>query len=142
MRWLIALLLMVAQAHAADEIDYYCIFTNAAAAQADTAVGSRWNATAGAWDTSVTFPNHKVVTAAALINGISPITGFQIIVSTVGGDAALDADAACFMKLNRDAACRSQGFVMAAPSFTGANRTNATISPTPMGSCYPRPLGQ
>jgi hypothetical protein len=125
-----------------DQYDYYCIFTNQAAAEADSVVGTYWNATASAWNTSVTFPNHKVTTAAALILGISPITGFFIIVSSAGPNTALANDSACFMALNRSAACRSASFVVAAPNFSGTSRTNATLSPVPMGSCYPRPLGQ
>lgn len=139
---LIFALASVTRAQTPDQYDYYCIFTNQAAAQADSVVGAYWNATASAWNTSVTFPNHKVTTAAALIIGISPITGFQIVISTVGPNASLAANSACFMALNRDAACRSQAFVVAAANFTGTNRTNATLSPVPMGSCYPRPLGQ
>lgn len=125
----------------ANEIDYFCIFTSQAAAQVDANVGAFWNAVNTAWDQSVTFPGVKIVTPAALINGISPITGFWIMVSTVGGNSGLDGDAACVMKLDRDLAAINGSFVLAA-SISGTNRTNLTFSPVPHGSRYPSPLGK
>lgn len=138
MRWLIALLLMCAPVHAG-EIDYFCIFANAAAAQADANVGAFWNGTA--WDQSTVFPGISVVTPAALVNGISPITGFWIMVSRPSSNAGLDADTSCVMKLDRDLAAVNGSFVISA-SLTGTNRTNATFHPVPHGSSYPQPLGK
>ncbi len=123
----------------AGEIDYFCIFTNAAAAQADANVGAFWN---GAnWDQSTVFPGISVVTPAALVNGISPITGFWILVARPAADAGLDANTACVMKLDRDLGKVNGSFVLAA-AITGSNRTSLTFQPIPHGSGYPRPLGK
>jgi hypothetical protein len=125
----------------AGEIDYFCIFANAASAQADVNVGAFWNATISVWDTSTVFPGISVVTPAALVNGISPITGFWIMVSRPIANAGLDADAACVMKLDRDLAAVNGAFVLAG-TLTGTNRTSAIFQPVPHGSNYPRPLGK
>lgn len=142
MRWiasLIALFSMLSSPVAANEIDYFCIFANATAAQADGPVGAFWNG--AAWDTSTTFPGVSVVTPQALVNGISPITGFWIIVSRIGTSAALDADTNCVMTLDRDLGKVNGNFVLAA-AITGGNRTALTFQPVPHGSGYPRPLGK
>jgi hypothetical protein len=125
----------------AGEIDYFCIFANAAAAQADANVGVFWNGTN--WDTSTTFPGISVTTPQALVNGISSLTGFWIIVSRPISDAGLDANAACVMKLDRDAG-RINGNFVTASAITGANRTSLTFKPMPMasGAAYPSPLGK
>jgi hypothetical protein len=138
MRWLFTLLLMCSPV-CAGELDYFCIFSNAASAQADTNVGAFWNGTA--WDQSTVFPGVSVVTPAALVNGISPITGFWIVVSRPVDNPGLDADTACVMKLDRDLAAANGAFVLAA-TLTGTNRTSATFQPVPNGSGYPRPLGK
>ena len=124
----------------AGQIDYFCIFANAAAAQADANVGVFWNGTV--WDQSTVFPGISVVTPAALVNGISSITGFWIMVARPVANAGLDADTACVMKLDRDLASVNGAFVLAASGLTGTNRTNATFQPVPHGSQYPRPLGK
>lgn len=141
MRWLALLLILMASPASAGEIDYFCIFANAAAAQADANVGVFWNATLSVWDQSTVFPGVSVVTPAALINGISPITGFWILVSRPADNPGLDADTACVMKLDRDLGNVNGAFVLAA-TLTGTNRTNATFQPIPLGSGYPRPLGK
>lgn len=125
----------------AGQIDYFCLFTNAAAAQVDSAVSPFWDAVNLAWDQSTTFPNVKVITAAALVNGINPNTGFWIVVSQASRNAALDAKANCVMTLDRDLGAVNGAFVLAG-TLTGANRTNATFSPIPAGSKYPRPFGK
>lgn len=122
-------------------IDYFFLFSNSAAAQADSSVGQFWIALSSVWDTSTTFPGIKVNTPAALVNGISPLTGFWIVVSRTAPDPNLDANAAMVMKLARDAAIRSSNFVLAA-AISGTNRTNLSFSPVPHGSRYPIPLGQ
>lgn len=137
----LALLFAAAVPVRANQVDYFCIFSNAAAAEADGPVGAYWNATDGVWDTSRTFPGIKVVTAAALVNGINPNTAFWIIVSNAGQKAALDADTNCVMTLDRDIAIHGGSFVLAA-TLTGTNRSNASFSPVPHGSRYPIPLGQ
>ena len=141
MKYVFALLLSLLTVPAsAGEIDYFCIFANAAAAQADANVGAFWNGTV--WDQSTVFPGISVVTPAALVNGISPITGFWIMVARPVANAGLDADTACVMKLDRDLASVNGAFVLAASGLTGTNRTNATFQPVPHGSQYPRPLGK
>jgi hypothetical protein len=142
MKWLAALFFLLTFSPAsAGEIDYFCLFANAAAAQADANVGPFWNAAASSWDTSTVFPGISVVTPAALVNGISPITGFWIMVSRPAANAGLDASAACVMKLDRDLAAVNGAFVLTA-TLTGTNRTNATFQPVPHGSAYPRPIGK
>ena len=133
------LLFLPSTARAVDQIDYFCIFSNAAAAQADGPVGAFWNGTV--WDTSTTFPGITVVTPAALINGISPITGFWIMVSRIADSPALDADTNCVMTLDRDVGKINGNFVLAA-AITGTARTNLTFHPIPLGSGYPSPLGK
>lgn len=124
----------------AGEIDYFCIFSNAAAAQIDGPVGAFWNGST--WDPSTTFPGVSVATPAALINGISPITGFWIVVSRPAASGALDADTNCVMKLDRDLGKVNGNFVLSA-AITGTNRTNLTFQPVPFdGPGYPRPLGK
>jgi hypothetical protein len=138
MKWLIVLVLMCSPAHA-DELDYFCIFSNAAAAQVDTAIAPFWNGTN--WDLSTTFPNVSVTTPAALVNGISPITGFWIVVARTADSPALDADTACVMKLDRDLAVGNGAFVVSA-TLTGSNRTSASFKPMPAGAQYPIPFGK
>lgn len=128
----------------ANEIDYFCLFSGATAAQADTAVGPFWNATISTWDPSTTFPSVTVATPAALINGISPLTGFWIVISQSAPNAALAADTACIMTLDRDVAAVGGSFVLAA-AISGTNRTSFSFHPQPMaksGSAYPSPLGK
>jgi len=135
----IILALLFSGSALANEIDYFCIFANAATAQADPNVGVFWNGTT--WDTSTTFPGISVNTPAALVNGISPITGFWIMVARPSANAGLDADTACVMKLDRDLAAVNGAFVLGA-TLTGTNRTTATFQPVPHGSNYPRPIGK
>jgi hypothetical protein len=125
----------------ADQIDYFCLFANAAAAQADATMASVWSSASSAWDQSRVFSGVSVATPAALINGVSPITGYWMIVSSAVDVPALDSDAACVMKLDRDIAAQGGSFVAAA-SISGTNRTSITFAPVPAGSAYPRPLGQ
>ena len=137
MRALIALLLsLLALPAQAGQIDYFCLFASAAAAQADVNVGVFWNGSA--WDQSTVFPGIAVATPAALVNGISPITGFWILVSRpTSSNPGLDADAACqIMKWDRDAVN------VVAASLTGTNRTSASFHPVPAGSQYPQPFGK
>lgn len=128
----------------AGQVDYFCIFANAAAAQADANVGQFWNGTTSTWDTSTTFPGISVTTPQALVNGISSLTGFWIMVSRPVADAGLDVDTACVMKLDRDLGKVNGNFVLAA-AITGSNRTSLSFKPQPMavsGSAYPNPLGK
>jgi hypothetical protein len=142
MKYAIAFVLaLLSSAAGAGQIDYFCIFSNAAAAQADANVGAFWNATLSVWDQSTVFPGISVVTPAALVNGISPITGFWIMVARPTANAGLDADTACVMKLDRDLGAVNGAFVLGA-TLTGTNRTTATFQPVPHGSNYPRPLGK
>lgn len=125
----------------ANEIDYFCIFANATAAQADANVGTFWNGTT--WDTSTTFPGVSVTTPQALVNGISSITGFWIIVSRPIVDGGLDANIACVMKLDRDLGKINGSFILNS-AIVGGNRTALTFKPQPManGQAYPSPLGK
>jgi hypothetical protein len=134
-----AILILISCSARADEIDYFCIFSNAAAAQADGPVGAFWNG--AVWDTSTTFPGVSVVTPQALVNGVSPITGFWIVVSRTADSPALDADTNCVMTLDRDLGKVNGNFVLAA-AITGSNRTSLTFQPVPQGASYPRPLGK
>ena len=63
MKWLILIAALLASPAQAGQIDYFCIFTNAAAAQADANVGPFWNGTT--WDTSTVFPGISVTTPHA-----------------------------------------------------------------------------
>jgi hypothetical protein len=127
----------------AGQIDYFCLFSNVAAAQADVNVGAFWDATKASWDTSTVFPGISVSTPAALVNGISTLTGFWIVVSRpTANNPGLDGDAACqILKLDRDLAAGNGAFVLAA-AISGTNRTSLTFQPVPHGSNYPRPLGK
>jgi hypothetical protein len=136
-------LLMAGSSARADQIDYFCLFANAAAAQADATVGAYWNAATSTWDLSQVFLSPKVVTAAAVVNGVSVLTGFWIMVSKAGRNAALEADTSCnVMWLDRDLGSVNGAFVIGGTGLVGTNRTNLTFSPVPMGSAYPRPLGK
>ena len=134
-------ILFTTESSLADELDYFCIFASATTAQADVNIAPFWNSTTAAWDLSTTFPGVSVTTPAALVNGISPITGFWIVVARTVDSPALDADTACVMKLDRDLAAANGAFVLAA-TLTGTNRTSTTFQPVPNGSGYPRPLGK
>jgi hypothetical protein len=126
----------------AQPFDYFCIFTNQAAAQVDAVVGTYWIVGNSAWDLSQTFPGVTVSTPSALVDGISAITGFWIVVSSPVDNAALDAKANCVMKLDRQAAILGNAFVVASTGLSGTGRTSFTFQPVPHGSRYPRPLGQ
>ncbi len=127
----------------ADEYDYFCLFASASAAEADPVVGTYWHGTD--WNRSVTFPATKIVTPAASFHGIPTATGFWIVLSPGGDNAALDGEVTstgpCWLALDRDAARNSQPFVVHA-SISGTDRTNLSFAPVPEGSAYPRPLGQ
>jgi hypothetical protein len=126
---------------AAGEIDYFCLFTNAAAAQADANVGAFWNTTSLAWDTSTTFPGIAVSTAAPTIRGVNPNTGFWIMVSRTSDSVGLDTS--CVMALDRDLGKNNGSFVLFADaSLNGTARTGLNFAPVPHGSGYPRPLGK
>lgn len=120
-------------------IDYFFLFTNSSVAQVDSVMSVFFNGTS--WDQSTTFPNVNIATPAALINGISPLTGFWIIVSQNSTNPSLDAHANLVMKLDRDLGKVNGNFVLAA-SISGTNRTNLNFQPVPFGSGYPRPLGK
>jgi hypothetical protein len=141
MKWLALIVALLVSPANADEIDYFCIFSNAASAQADGPVGTFWNSVSATWDTSTTFPAVSVVTPQALVNGISSLTGFWIIVSRTADSPALDADTNCVMTLDRDLGKVNGNFVLAA-AITGSNRTSLTFHPVPHGSGYPSPLGK
>lgn len=134
-------MLLLARSANAQPFDYFCIFTNQTAAEADAVVGAYWDSADSVWNTSVVFPGVTVSTPSALVDGISAATGFWIVVSSPTDNAALDAKANCVMKLDRQAAVLNQPFVVAA-TLTGTGRTSFTFSPVPHGSRYPRPLGQ
>ena len=131
-----ALFLFMGSPVVAGEIDYFCIFSNAASAQADANVGVFWDAAHSSWDTSTVFPGISVSTPAALVNGISPITGLWLLVARPSADAGLDADSACVMKWDRDAVA------VVSASLTGTNRTSASFKPVPFGSNYAIPFGK
>lgn len=134
--------LLLASPASAQPYDYFCIFTNQAAAQADATVGAYWDPVNLVWNLSTVFVGVSVVTPTALVDGISPITGFWIVVSSMTDNVALDAKANCVMKLDRQAAILGNAFVVASTGLSGAGRTSFTFSPVPHGSRYPRPLGQ
>lgn len=121
-------------------IDYFLLFSNAAAAQADPVVSAYWNAPNSAWDGSTVFPGIKVSTPQAVINSISSLTGFWIVVARVVADSNLDAHANLVMKLSRDLSGIG-AFVLSA-AISGSNRTTLTFAPVPHGAKYPLPLGQ
>lgn len=136
------ILLLLAGPIRAGQIDYFCIFSNTASAQADGPVGAFWNG--ATWDLSTTFPGVSVTTPQALVNGISSVTGFWIVVSRPADSPALDGDTNCVMTLDRDLGAVNGNFVLAA-AITGSNRTSLTFKPQPMarsGSAFPIPLGK
>lgn len=118
-------------------IDYFMLFSSQTVAESDPTVGLYWDGSS--WDLSQTFPGISVATAQAIINGVSALTGFWIIISTVAPVPALDTHSRLVMKLNRDLS--SGSFVMSSV-ITGTNRTNLIFHPLPQGSNYPQPLGQ
>src|SRR5580658_1366008 len=95
-----------------DQLDYFMLFTNAAVAQADSVVGAYWDAVDSVWNLSVVFPGIKVVTPQAVVNGISSLTGFWIIISNAGDVPALDSHPNLIMKLDRDIAAQGGSFVL------------------------------
>ena len=122
-------------------IDYFFLFATQAAAEADPVVGAFYDATDGVWRPDVCFPGTNVATPQAVINSISSLTGFWLIIAQTNPNAALAADANLVMALDRDAANAGRSFVTSAV-ITGTNRTSLTFSPTPFGAKYPQPLGQ
>jgi hypothetical protein len=140
MKWLFAFLaLMISNSAQAGEIDYFCLFTNAAAAQADPNVGVFWNGVS--WDTSTTFPGITVSTAAPNIRGVNTTSGFWIMISRPVDNSGLDTS--CVMALDRDLGKNNGNFVLFADgSLNGTARTGLNFAPVPHGSGYPRPLGK
>ena len=124
-----------------DQLDYFLLFTSAAIAQSDSVVGTYWDAIDGVWNLSVVFPGIKVITPQAVINGISSLTGFWIIISNAGDVPSLDNHSNLVMKLDRDIAAQGGSFVLSSV-ITGTSRTNLTFQPGPQGHKYPHPLGQ
>ena len=122
-------------------IDYFFLLATEAAAEADPIVGAYWISDLAQWRPDVCFPGTKVATPQAVINGISSLTGFWLIIAQTNPNAALAADANLVMALDRDAANAGRSFVTSAV-ITGTNRTSLTFSPTPFGAKYPQPLGQ
>lgn len=133
------ILILLSWPASAGQIDYFCLFANAAAAQADANVGVFWNG--ATWDTSTVFPGVSVITPTVQIGGINTTTGFWIVVSRPAANAGLDGNAACVMKLDRDLGKVNGAFVLAG-SLAGTGRTNLNFGPVPHGSGYPRPLGK
>ena len=122
-------------------IDYFFLFATATAAETDPVVGAFYNVPNTIWRPDVCFPGLKVVTPQTVINGISSLTGFWLLIAQATPNVALAANANLVMVLDRDAANANGAFVLAA-SITGTNRSNLTFSPTPFGANYPQPLGQ
>jgi hypothetical protein len=132
--------------------DYFFLFANAAAAQADPVVGAYWNAPttdnpSGSWNTSVCFPGIKVSTPSAVLNGVSTLTGFWIMISSMGPNAALAAKVGTagpgYLALDRDVAVAGGSFVVSL-GISGTARTALHFSPVPLGSpaVYWTGLGQ
>lgn len=122
------------------QVDYFFLFANTAAAQADPTVGSYWDATNLAWRGDVCFPGLKVVTSQALLNGIATGLGFWIMISSQGPNAALAAHANCAVATDRGLA-PGGAFVLSA-TMTAAGHQTLQVSPVPMGSAYPQPFGK
>jgi hypothetical protein len=129
----------------ADQMDYFCLFATQAAAEANPVVGQYYSASGASWDLSQTFPGIKVTTPSAILNGVSTLTGFWIIVSTAGPNATLAGKVAttgpCYIGLDRDVGKVNGSFVINA-GISGSARTALTFSPIPEGSAYPSPLGK
>ena len=143
MRTLLTIIFLLASLPAhANTVDYFCLFANAAAAQANATVGAYWHPATSdspaSWDESQTFPGIKVVTPQALVNGVSTGLGFWIIIARRNDDAALDAVTNCVMKLDRDVAItgRVPGAAVAAQaisSITNSGNTATVITALPHG---------
>lgn len=128
-----------------DQIDYFLLYTNQAAAEADAAIlagdsfGPYWSASGG-WRPDVVFPGISVVTPQALINGVSSITGFWLLISSPALNAALAASPNFVMCLDRSLA-PAGSFVLNAV-ISGSNRTSLQLHPVPAGAGYSQPLGK
>jgi hypothetical protein len=99
-------------------MDYFCLFASQAAAEANATVGAYYVPASadgpGGWRGDVVFPGLKVVTPSAIVNGISTLTGFWLMIATQGDNAVLDSVTNCVMKLDRDVAVR--GYTPGVPS--------------------------
>ena len=89
--------------------DYIFLFANAAAAQADPSIGAYWVAPTadnptGSWRGDVCYPGMKILTATAIVNGVSTLTGFWIGIASMVDVPAFDAHSKLVAKLDRDAA--------------------------------------
>jgi hypothetical protein len=135
-RWLALLFFLVATpALAVDQYDYFFLFSTQAAAEVDPVVGHYWNAANG-WDLSQTFPGISVVTASAIVNGISALTGFWIMISSAGPNATLAGGANMVMSLDRTTAV-----LVGTPLISSAGHAAFVWHPVPTGSTYPAHVG-
>lgn len=124
-----------------NQTDYFFLFASAAAAQADPIVGAYWDTVNLIWRGDVCFPGLKVVTSQAVVNGISSLTGFWIMISSPGPNATLAGSANCVLATDRIIAAQGGSFVIAS-SMTAAGHQNLHFSPVPAGSQYAQPLAQ
>ncbi len=141
----LALALLAGTAHAG-QIDYFCLYTNQAAAMADPVMtaGSNpfWNAALYNWRPDVVYPGIQVITPQAVFNGVSTLTGYWLMIAQPQRNSALENDNACKgLWLDRAAAVANQPFIVGG-TISGGNRQNLQFSPVPLGSNYPQPLGQ
>src|ERR1700733_14689125 len=89
--------------------DYIFLFASVAAAQADGIVGLYWVAPTaenpvGSWRGDVCYPGMKIVTATAIVNGVSTLTGFWIGIASTVDVPAFDTHSNLVSKLDRNAA--------------------------------------
>jgi hypothetical protein len=105
-------------------IDYFYLFPSIAAAQVSPVVS------AYVGDGARAFPNIKVSTSQAQINGIDQSTGFWILISNVGAASRLSLHANCVLVCDRDS-----GLVLFS-RLTADGTASFSFAPVPFGSRY------
>lgn len=148
-RVMLALMLLTATAQA-DQIDYLFTCASEAACIADPALASYYtpaNADGpGAWRGDVVIPNVQVWDTRQDVSSTDAdgdlivthtyLTGFWLVVSIAGGNAALAGDANLVLAADRDAANAGRPFVLFSSQPEGS-LSFFQLSPTFAGSKYP-----
>lgn len=147
MRALVALLMMAGAAQA-DQIDYLMVCADETACIADPVIGGYHYPASpdgpGGWRGDVVIPGVQVWDTRQDVTGIDAegapmvthayLSGFWLVVSSAGANAALAGDGNLVLSANRDASLRGEAFVtfsvqpdeqlaffQLAPLFAGSN---------------------